>query len=40
MVMMAGFELPSSAIREQIASAINLIVQQTRMPDGSRKSLR
>ena len=37
MVMMAGFELPSSAIREQIASAINLIVQQTRRPDGSRK---
>ena len=37
MVMMAGFELPSSAIREQIASALNLIVQQTRMPDGSRK---
>lgn len=37
MVMIAGFELPSSAIREQIASAINLIVQQTRMPDGSRK---
>lgn len=37
MVMMAGFELPSSAIREQIASAVNLIVQQTRMPDGSRK---
>ena len=37
MVMMAGFELPSSAIREQIASAIHLIVKQTRMPDGSRK---
>ncbi len=37
MVMMAGFELPSSAIREQIASAINLIIQQTRLPDGSRK---
>ena len=37
MVMMAGFELPSSAIREQIASAIHLIVQQTRLPDGSRK---
>ena len=35
--MMAGFELPSTAIREQIASAIHLIVQQTRMPDGSRK---
>lgn len=40
MVMMAGFELPSSAIREQIASAINLIVQQTRLPDGSRKIVR
>ena len=38
MVMMAGFELPSSAIREQIASAINLIVQQTRMPDGLEKN--
>ena len=37
MVMMAGFDLPSSAIREQIASAVNLIVQQTRLPDGSRK---
>ena len=40
MVMMAGFELPSSAIREQIASAIHLIVQQTRLPDGSRKIVR
>lgn len=37
MVMMAGYDLPSSAIREQIASAIDLIVQQTRFPDGSRK---
>ena len=37
MVMMAGFELPSSAIREQVSSAVNLIVQQTRLPDGSRK---
>ena len=37
MVMMAGFELPSKAIREQIASAIHLIVQQARMPDGTRK---
>ena len=37
MVMMAGFELPSNAIREQIQSAVNLIVQQTRLPDGSRK---
>jgi pilus assembly protein CpaF len=40
MVMMAGFELPSTAIREQIASAVNLIVQQTRMPDGSRKVIK
>ena len=37
MVMMAGFDLPSSAIREQIASAIDIIVQQTRLGDGSRK---
>ena len=37
MVMMAGFDLPSSAIREQICSAVNLIVQQTRLPDGTRK---
>ncbi|HPC49305.1 MAG TPA: ATPase, T2SS/T4P/T4SS family, partial [Kiritimatiellia bacterium] len=37
MVMMAGFELPSAAIREQIASAINLIIQQNRLADGSRK---
>ena len=37
MVMMAGYELPSSAIREQVANAIDLIVQQTRMGDGSRK---
>ncbi|OQA87179.1 MAG: putative conjugal transfer protein [Lentisphaerae bacterium ADurb.Bin242] len=37
MVMMAGYDLPVSAIREQIASALNLIVQQTRLSDGSRK---
>jgi len=37
MVMMAGYDLPSSAIREQISSAINLIVQQSRLGDGSRK---
>ena len=37
MVMMAGYDLPAAAIREQIASAINIIVQQTRLPDGSRK---
>ncbi|MGH9083866.1 MAG: CpaF family protein [Acidimicrobiales bacterium] len=36
MVLMAGFELPVKAIREQIASAIDLILQVTRMPDGRR----
>jgi pilus assembly protein CpaF len=37
LVLMAGVELPSRAIREQIASAINLVVQCSRLPDGSRK---
>jgi pilus assembly protein CpaF len=37
LVLMAGAELPSRAIREQISSAINVIVQQTRLRDGSRK---
>lgn len=37
MVLMAGMELPVSAIREQIASAVDVIVQQTRFPCGSRK---
>lgn len=37
MVMMAGFELPSAAIREQIAAALDIVVQQTRFPDGTRK---
>jgi pilus assembly protein CpaF len=36
MVLMAGFELPVRAIREQIASAIDLILQVERMPDGRR----
>jgi len=40
MVLMSGMELPSKAIREQIASAINLIVQVSRFPDGSRKILK
>lgn len=35
--MMAGMELPAKAIREQIASAVNLIVQIQRLSDGSRK---
>jgi len=37
LVLMAGMELPARAIREQIASAVDFIVQQTRLPDGSRK---
>jgi len=37
MVMMAGMELPLKAIREQIASAVHMIVQQTRFNDGSRR---
>lgn len=37
MVMMSGMELPSRAIREQIASAINLIVYCARFTDGTRK---
>ncbi|GIL18794.1 MAG: hypothetical protein BroJett040_25450 [Oligoflexia bacterium] len=35
--MMAGMDLPVRAIREQIASAVNLIVQISRLSDGSRK---
>ncbi|MCR3923205.1 MAG: CpaF family protein [Firmicutes bacterium] len=37
MVLMAGMELPVRAIREQISSAIDIIVQQSRLRDGSRK---
>ena len=37
LVLMAGFDLPLKAIRGQIASALDLIVQQARMRDGSRK---
>jgi pilus assembly protein CpaF len=37
MVLMAGMELPVRAIREQIASAIDLIVHQARLKDGSRR---
>lgn len=37
MVLMAGMELPVRAIREQVSSAVDLIVQQERMKDGSRK---
>jgi pilus assembly protein CpaF len=34
---MAGVELPQKAIREQIAAAVDLVVQQTRLRDGSRR---
>lgn len=37
MVLMAGMDLPVRAIREQIASAINIIVHQSRLQDGTRK---
>ena len=37
MVLMAGFEMPIRAIREQVSSAIELILQQSRLKDGSRK---
>ena len=37
MVLMAGFDLPSRAIREQIASALNLVVHIERFRDGSRR---
>ena len=37
MVMMAGMDLPIKAIRDQISSAIDLIIQQSRLKDGSRK---
>lgn len=37
MTLMAGMELPLAAVREQIASAINLVVHQSRFPDGARR---
>lgn len=37
MVLMAGMDLPVSAIRQQVSSAVDLIVQQSRLRDGSRK---
>ena len=37
LVLMAGMELPAKAIREQISNAVHLIVQQSRLADGSRK---
>ena len=40
LVLMAGIELPVTAIREQVASAVDIIIQQTRFPCGSRKITR
>jgi pilus assembly protein CpaF len=37
LVLMAGMELPAKAIRQQVASAVDLIIQLSRMKDGSRK---
>ncbi len=37
LVLMSGLDLPTRAIREQVASAIHLIVQGARLPDGTRK---
>lgn len=37
LVLMAGMDLPIKVVRKQVASAIDLIVQQTRLKDGSRK---
>ena len=37
MVLMSGMNLPVRAIRDQIASAVDLIIQQSRLQDGSRK---
>ena len=37
MVMMAGYDLPQRAIREQISSAVHVIIQASRLSDGSRR---
>ncbi len=37
MILMAGVELPVQAMRQQISSAVNVIIQQARLRDGSRK---
>lgn len=39
LVLMAGMDLPVRAIRQQVASAVDLIVQQARLRDGSRKAV-
>ena len=37
MVLMSGMDLPSRAIREQIQSAVDIIIHESRMSDGTRK---
>ena len=37
MVLMSGMELPSRAIREQIASAVDIVIHESRLSDGTRK---
>ena len=37
LVLLSGFDLPLRVVREQIASALDLIIQQARLPDGTRK---
>ena len=37
MVLMSGVDLPVAAIRDQIASAVDVVVHQSRLPDGSRR---
>ncbi len=37
MIAMAGIEMPIKAVRSQISSAVNLIVQASRLQDGSRR---
>jgi len=40
MVLMAGFELPAKAIREQVSAALNVIIQVARLSDGTGRSSR
>ena len=37
LALMSGLDLPARAIREQIAAAVHVVVQQSRLADGSRK---
>jgi len=37
MVLMAGYDLPLRAVRQQVATALHVLIQAARLPDGSRK---